>query len=78
MSSLQELLKKISKGIEPYKGRRRHYQMTTEELFLMGEYAKEAPLECVVTMFDYGFFKGVSYQKNKSKKLSNSSAERGE
>lgn len=68
MSNIKEVLQKIEKGISPFVGRRKDYQMTAEEMFILGEYALKYPLECVATVFDYGFFKGVRWQKKQEEK----------
>ena len=58
-----QIMESIEKAVTPYRGRRKQYQMSVEELFIMGQYAKEYPLETIAAIFDYGFVKGVKYQK---------------
>lgn len=68
MNSTERMWNAINKTKEMYLGRRNGYSMTFSELVALGEYTKNFLYDGISAAFNYGFIKGIRYQKAQEKK----------
>ena len=68
----------INEVNQKYKGKRERYSMSCSEWIELAKMATDKPFEAVVYAFDYGFVKGIRFEKsrlkNKEKALSQQKA----
>ncbi len=68
MNSTERMWNAINKTKEMYLGRRKGYSMTFSEMAALGEYTTNYLYDGISAVFNYGFIKGIRYQKAQEKK----------
>lgn len=68
MNSTERMWNAINKPKEMYLGRRKGYSMTFSEMAALGEYTTNYLYDGISAVFNYGFIKGIRYQKAQEKK----------
>lgn len=68
MNSTERMWNAINKTKEMYLGRRNGYSMTVSEMAALGEYTQNFLYDGISAVFNYGFIKGIRYQKAQEKK----------
>ena len=68
MTVIEKMWNTINKSEEKYHSKGKGYEIGANEILALGEYVQSNLFCGVCAIFDYGFIKGVRYQKAQEKK----------